>query len=36
LADRVRIQLCGTLAIEINRERIDRHLPGRQGRLLVT
>lgn len=30
----VRIQLCGTLAVELDGERIDRDLPGRQGRLL--
>jgi len=35
LADQVRIQLCGALAIEINGHRVDRGLPGRQGRLLV-
>jgi DNA-binding SARP family transcriptional activator len=36
LADQFRIQLCGRLAVEINRQRIDDRLPGRQGRLLVT
>src|SRR5215475_9887317 len=36
LADQFRIQLCGTLAVEINRQRIDDQLPGRQGRLLIT
>jgi SARP family transcriptional regulator, regulator of embCAB operon len=36
LADQFRIQLCGTLAVEINRQRIDDRLPGRQGRLLIT
>ena len=36
MADQFRIQLCGTLAVEINRERIDDRLPGRQGRLLIT
>jgi DNA-binding SARP family transcriptional activator len=36
LADQFRIQLCGTLAVEINGRRIDDHLPGRQGRLLIT
>lgn len=36
MADRYRIQLCGTLAIEINGQRIDQQLPGRQGRLLIT
>jgi DNA-binding SARP family transcriptional activator len=35
LADRIRIQLCGTLAIEINGQRVDQQLPGRQGRLLI-
>ena len=35
MADQVRIQLCGALAIEINGHRVDRGLPGRQGRLLV-
>ena len=32
----VRIQLCGTLAVEIDGRRIDHMLPGRQGRLLFT
>lgn len=36
LADRVRIQLCGTLAIEVDGERLEDKLPGRQGRLLLT
>lgn len=36
LADRVRIQLCGTLAVEVDGERLERELPGRQGRLLLT
>src|SRR5581483_11599168 len=36
LTDRVRIQLCGTLAIEVDGERLEDHLPGRQGRLLLT
>jgi DNA-binding SARP family transcriptional activator len=36
LADQFRIQLCGTLAVEITRQRIDGRLPGRQGRLLIT
>ena len=36
LADRVRIQLCGTLAVEIDGERLEDELPGRQGRLLIT
>ena len=35
MADQFRIQLCGTLALEINGRRIDHQLPGRQGRLLV-
>lgn len=35
MANQFRIQLCGTLAVEINRQRIDDRLPGRQGRLLV-
>jgi DNA-binding SARP family transcriptional activator len=35
LASTVRIQLCGTLAIEIAGRRIDHDLPGRQGRLLT-
>jgi len=35
LADQFRIQLCGTLAVEINGSRIDDQLPGRQGRLLI-
>jgi DNA-binding SARP family transcriptional activator len=32
----VRIQICGPLAIERDGERLDAHLPGRQGRLLFT
>lgn len=32
---KVRIQLCGTLAVELDDRRIDRNLPGRQGRLLL-
>jgi SARP family transcriptional regulator, regulator of embCAB operon len=36
LADQIRIQLCGTLAIEINGQRIDHQLRGRQARLLIT
>jgi DNA-binding SARP family transcriptional activator len=36
LADEFRIQLCGALAVEINRRRVDDRLPGRQGRLLIT
>jgi DNA-binding SARP family transcriptional activator len=35
LAAPVRIQLCGTLAVEIDGRRIDHELPGRQGRLLL-
>jgi len=33
---KVRIQICGPLAIEADGERIDAGLPGRQGRLLFT
>jgi SARP family transcriptional regulator, regulator of embCAB operon len=29
------IQLCGTIAVELDGQRIDRRLPGRQGRLLL-
>jgi SARP family transcriptional regulator, regulator of embCAB operon len=36
LGHQFRIQLCGTLAIEIDGRRIDYQLPGRQGRLLIT
>ncbi len=36
LSDRVRIQLCGMLTIEIDGERLEDQLPGRQGRLLLT
>jgi SARP family transcriptional regulator, regulator of embCAB operon len=32
----VRIQICGPLAIERDGQRLDTHLPGRQGRLLLT
>jgi SARP family transcriptional regulator, regulator of embCAB operon len=32
----VRIQICGTLAVEKDGERLDARLPGRQGRLLFT
>ena len=32
----VRIQLCGSLAVEIDERRLDHILPGRQGRLLFT
>jgi DNA-binding SARP family transcriptional activator len=35
-SDRLRIQLCGSLAIEHDDQRIEAHLPGRQGRLLFT
>jgi pentatricopeptide repeat protein len=35
LAAPVRIQLCGTLAVEIDGRRVDHELPGRQGRLLL-
>jgi DNA-binding SARP family transcriptional activator len=33
---RVRIQICGSLAIERDGERLEGRLPGRQGRLLFT
>lgn len=33
---RVRIQLCGPLSIERDGQRLEHHLPGRQGRLLFT
>jgi len=36
LADQIRIQLCGTLAVEINGQRIDHQLRGRQARLLIS
>ena len=32
----VRIQICGSLAVERDGERLDSRLPGRQGRLLFT
>jgi len=32
----VRIQLCGSLAVESDGQRLDTRLPGRQGRLLFT
>jgi SARP family transcriptional regulator, regulator of embCAB operon len=32
----VRIQICGTLAVERDGQRLDPRLPGRQGRLLFT
>jgi hypothetical protein len=35
LAAPVRIQLCGTLAVEIDGRRLDHDLPGRHGRLLL-
>jgi SARP family transcriptional regulator, regulator of embCAB operon len=35
LGQQIRIQLCGVLAVEIDGRRIDRELPGRQGRLLL-
>lgn len=35
MAQRFRIQLCGTLAVEVDSRRIDDQLPGRQGRLLI-
>lgn len=35
-SSRVRIQLCGRLAVEIDGERRESRLPGRQGRLLLT
>ena len=33
---RVRIQICGPLAVEADGQRLDARLPGRQGRLLFT
>jgi DNA-binding SARP family transcriptional activator len=36
LADQIRIQLCGALAVEINGQRIDQQLRGRQARLLIS
>lgn len=36
MAERFRIQLCGTLSVETGGRRIDAELPGRQGRLLIT
>ena len=36
LADQTRIQLCGTLAVEINGQRIDHKFRGRQARLLAS
>ena len=35
-SDPVRIQICGALAVERDGQRLDTHLPGRQGRLLFT
>jgi DNA-binding SARP family transcriptional activator len=35
LVPKVRIQLCGALAVELDGRRIDSALPGRQGRLLL-
>jgi DNA-binding SARP family transcriptional activator len=35
LADGIRIQLCGTLALERGGRRVEQQLPGRQGRLLL-
>ena len=32
----VRIQICGSLVVECDGQRLDRFLPGRQGRLLFT
>ena len=32
----MRIQICGTLAVECDGQRLDSRLPGRQGRLLFT
>src|ERR1700761_4209059 len=36
LAPPVRIQVCGSVAVEIDVRRIDHDLPGRQGRTLFT
>ena len=36
LTDSIRIQICGSLAIEHHGERWESRLPGRQGRLLFT
>lgn len=36
MADQIRIQLCGTLAVEINSQRIDHKLRGRQARLMIS
>jgi SARP family transcriptional regulator, regulator of embCAB operon len=33
---RVRVQICGALAVECDGQRLDARLPGRQGRLLFT
>jgi DNA-binding SARP family transcriptional activator len=35
-SSRVRIQVCGRLAVEVDGERRESRLPGRQGRLLLT
>ena len=35
-SSRVRIQICGRLAVEVDGERRESRLPGRQGRLLLT
>lgn len=35
-SDRLRIQICGSLAVERADERLEGRLPGRQGRLLFT
>lgn len=36
VSPRVRIQVCGPLLIEIDDERTESRVPGRQGRLLLT
>ncbi len=35
-SSRIRIQVCGRLAVEVDGERREARLPGRQGRLLLT
>ncbi len=35
-SDRVRIQICGALAVERDGQRLELRLPGRQGRLMFT
>ncbi len=35
-SSRIRIQVCGRLAVEVSGERREARLPGRQGRLLLT